>query len=147
VARAPGRRAVTGRPPPPRYRVVEKGRRLIVIDTRSGQPADGGRGEPRDRTRLGPERIAFDGRAVLTTRPLYDDKAPRRLLLDEATARWLEAAKSLAIGAVMAMIVLVLFAPVLASVPVIATLALLNPKVRALLRVPVTAWLDQFDAG
>lgn len=147
MARTPGRR-VTTQPPPSRYRVVEQGRRLVVIDTQTGRPAVSGH-DPApapDTTPLGPERIAFDGRAVLVTRPFYDDKAPRRLILDEGTARWLENARSLGIGAAVLAVVATVFTPALLAVLVFAAIALVNPKTRAAARKPITAWLDRYDA-
>jgi len=146
MARAPGRR-VTSQPPPSRYRVVEQGRRLVVIDTRTGTSADRGRdvAPTGAKTPLGPERIAFDGRAVLVTRPFYDDKAPRRLVLDEGAARWLENARSLGIGAAVLAVVAAIFVPPIIAVLVIGAIALANPETRAALRKPITAWLDRYD--
>ncbi|WP_394654333.1 hypothetical protein [uncultured Sphingomonas sp.] len=137
---------MTSQPPPSRYRVVEQGRRLVVIDTRTGAPADQGRDvAPMEKAGLGPERIAFDGRAVLVTRPFYDDKAPRRLVLDEGAARWLENARSLGIGTAVLTVVAAIFAPSIIAVAVIGAVALANPKTRAGLRKPITAWLDRYD--
>lgn len=138
---------MTSQPPPSRYRVVEQGRRLVVIDTHTGRPAAQTRdaAPATDTAPLGPERIAFDGRAVLVTRAFYDDKAPRRLILDEGTARWLETARSLGVGAAVLAIVAAVFLPALLAVLVFTAIALANPKTRAAVRKPVTAWLDRYD--
>ena len=145
MARPPDRR-MTSQPPPSRYRVVEQGRRLVVIDTRAGESAIRDRAPAvQDAAPLGPERIAFDGRAVLVTRPIYDDKAPRRLVLDEGTARWLENARSIAIGVAVLAVVAAIFVPSIIAVLVIGSVALANPKTRAGLRKPITAWLDRYD--
>lgn len=135
-------------PPPSRYRVVEKGRRLVVIDTQTGEPpARAGRDAASDVTPLGPERIAFDGRSVLVTRRFYDDKAPRRLTLDEGTTRWLEGARSLAIGGAVLGIVLLIFLPWLAFGAVPIAVLLLRPQGRAALRALATRWLDRYEAS
>jgi len=139
---------VTTRPPPPsRYRVVEKGRRLVVIDTRTGEaPTRVGRDAVKDLP-LGPERIAFDGRSVLVTRRFYDDKAPRRLTLDEGATRWLEGARSLAIGGAVLAVVLLIFLPWLALVVIPVAALLLRRQGRAALRALATRWLDRYDAS
>jgi hypothetical protein len=138
---------MTSQPPPSRYRVVEQGRRLVVIDIRSGEPAGRRRDVAPSDTKppLGPERIAFDGRAVLVTRPFYDDKAPRRLVLADAAARWLENARSLAIGAAVTAVVLTIVLPSLAAIFVIGAVALANGRTRATIRSQITAWLDRYD--
>lgn len=139
---------MTSQPPPSRYRVVEQGRRLVVIDTRTGTSADRGRdvAPTGAKTPLGPERIAFDGRAVLVTRPFYDDKAPRRLVLDEGAARWLENARSLGIGAAVLAVVAAILIPQIVPIGLIAIVAVVNGKSRARLRAGLTAWLDRFDS-
>ncbi|MFD1789649.1 hypothetical protein ACFSC3_19005 [Sphingomonas floccifaciens] len=136
---------MTSQPPPSRYRVVEEGRRLVVIDTRTGESATRGRDALPERVPLGPERIAFDGRAVLVTRPFYDDKGPRRLVLDEGTAAWLENARSLAIGGVVLAVVLTIFIPSLMALFVIGAVALANGRTRATLRSYATSWLDRYE--
>lgn len=103
----PPRRTVS-EPPPSRYKVVERGRRLVVIDTRSGREASSARSP--DRTHapgegLDPVDRMLDrvtgavvsaaprsvddrsGRPILKTSPLYDLKGPRRVILDEGTQR------------------------------------------------------------
>lgn len=136
---------MTSQPPPARYRVVEKGRRLIVMDTRTDQPATRDRGPVPEKAPLGPERIAFDGRAVLVTRPFYDDRAPRRLVLDDGAATVLERARSIAIVATVTAVVVAMLVPA-ATVVLFAALAVVGSKRgRAALRAPITAWLDRFD--
>ncbi len=63
--------------PPTRFRVIERGRRLVVIDTRAAGPVAG----------AGPQRTRFDGGGEVVTAALYDDKAPRTLRLDAARLR------------------------------------------------------------
>ena len=145
MARPPGRDRVTSGPPPSRYRVVEQDRRLVVIDTLTDESATRDRGPVSQKAPLGPERIAFDGRAVLVTRPFYDDKAPRRLMLDDATATVAENARSIAIGAVAAAVAVAILMPA-ATVVLVAALAIVGSKSgRAALRAPITAWLDRYD--
>lgn len=85
--------------PPSRFRVVERGRRLEVIDRRSGERVGSRVPVPmeeqttrRSRPWL-PRQVRFDGGAELTTHPLYDEKAPRTIQLDPGSAaliRWVE---------------------------------------------------------
>ena len=80
--------------PPSRYRVVERGRRLEVIDTRAGvpavqRPANAEPAAPRPATGLSrhwPHRTRFDGTAEVMTHRLYDAKAPRTIALDPVLA-------------------------------------------------------------
>jgi hypothetical protein len=152
-------------PPPSRYKVVERGRRLEVIDTRTGEPASrsiplpragGTRGEigraPRDLT--GPPASPASARGatgesagidtdVFVTRSWFDDKAPRPIRMNFANRQRL---LNLRWGAAIAVALLValsfLFWP-LAIMLVIALAA--GPKLRAQLRAASTSWLDGFD--
>ena len=117
--------------PPSRYRVVERGRRLEVIDTLSGEAA-----APAGRSPI-------DARTLVTHR-LYDDKAPRSLRLDEGSAAEIGRAKLIAGGVVVAIVVVALAMPWLLIVPAIA---LFQPKVRGQLRAGITRWLDRYDPG
>ncbi|UIJ45658.1 hypothetical protein LZK98_01460 [Sphingomonas cannabina] len=99
--------------PSSRYKVVERGRRLVVIDTRTGREATAA--PPPDRTSASDKRGSAEGldpvdrmlgrvagavinaaprsvddrsgRPILKTSPLYDLKGPRRVILDENTQR------------------------------------------------------------
>lgn len=152
--------------PPSRYRVVERGRRLVVLDTHNGNapvaptpraldalakerpralaaarrpgpsPAD-----PRPR-REAAARPIRSGAAdpVLATQPWFDDKAPRRILLEDR--------KLGAMGLVVAVaLTLVVIAIVSIGWPVLLVLGGLafTPSVRKGLRRAVTRYLD--DAG
>ncbi|WP_326523244.1 hypothetical protein [Sphingomonas sp.] len=137
---------MTMQPPPSRYRVVEKGRRLVVIDTHTGQPAARrpAKASPESKpAALGPERIAFDGRSTLVTRAFYDDKAPRTLTLDDGATGMIEKLRSAAIGAAVFYAVLVVFFPWLLLLPIV----LLHGEVRRRIRAATTEWLDRYDAG
>lgn len=150
LARTPGIAAVTAGPPPSRYRVVEKDRRLVVIDTLTGEVAARGRDAVKQTTAaapLGPERIAFDGRAVLVTRPFYDRKAPRRLVLDEGTTRRLELARSAGVALAVVTIVAIVFLPSIAFMLLVLAIALANGRTRDGARGAVTTWLDRFDTA
>lgn len=139
---------MTTQPPPSRYRVVEKGRRLVVIDTLTGEPATSGAkngattpvATPLIPAR--PERTAFDGRSRLVTHPIYDDRGPRALDLDEGATLLINGVRVCLIGGAIMLVIAAIFLPWLIIVPVI----LLNPKTRAAIRAPVTAWLDRYDA-
>ncbi|WP_156818694.1 hypothetical protein [Sphingomonas sp. Mn802worker] len=103
--------------PPTRFRVVERGRRLEVIDTASGKPVAGssrfaGSASSLDAARVDtplmldqvvrpavprtsaqrkpgglPRATRFDGTVSFTTRAFYDDRAPRVVTLDPARAK------------------------------------------------------------
>lgn len=135
---------MTTQPPPPRYRVVEQGRRLVVIDTLTGTPAARPAPDaaaPVPKLPRAPEPTDFGGRSTLVTHPLYDDRAPRTLELDEAATQTVATLRMVALGAAVAFAIGVVFAPWLIMVPI----ALVNPRTRAALRAPVTRWLDRFD--
>jgi len=122
--------------PPSRYRIVERDRRLVVIDTwQDGtQPPDTPQ-HPNSPFR----RIAFDGRATLTTHALYDSKGPRTIMLDPGSAATLKGIRIALILAVPAIAIAAWFAPIL----IVAPIVLLQRGARARLRAAATAWLDR----
>lgn len=131
--------------PPSRYRVIERDRRLVVIDTEGAGPV-GTVPHPTasaERWLLAPEAAGFDGRATLTTHPLYDDRGPRTLTLDPGGAQLVSIARTALIGAAVAFAALAVFFPWLLVLP----FALLNPRTRAPVRARVTQWLDLYDTG
>lgn len=141
--------------PPSRYKVVERDRRLVVIDTLTGKPASGPGpvapsdcAPPPDRPIAEGEPRRIDDRSgaqILTTSPLYDLKAPRRIVMGDrfnekigaAIGGWL-------IGLFVAFVIAFLFFPWLLLVPVAL---LLQPKVRAAIRIWITARLDDVQAS
>lgn len=140
--------------PPSRYKVVERGRRLVVIDTRTGQPvthdhprtADAGAPPSSPAAPIQqstqPKIDDRSGSAVFTTSPIYDLKGPRRIVMnDAASGRMGKAAGGWITAAVLFVIAAFLF-PFLWVLPVFA---LFQPKVRAKLREAVTARLDEMD--
>lgn len=129
-------------PPRSRYRVVERGRRLEVIDTQrpgaSAPPADPQR--PPLLAKL-PRRTAFDGSARLTTASFYDDKAPRTIALDPTSAtivRWT------GIGAIILVIAYIAAACVwpwlFAAIPLF-----IDKRMREPMRRAATRWLDRVE--
>jgi len=119
--------------PPPRWKVVERGRRLEVIDTRAGPErpaarAAGGRpGLPR--------KLRFDGTLGWTTHPFYDDRGPRAVVLDGGPARW--------IGGVTAGIGVALIAvAVLFGLPAIVVIAAILGSSAKQIRGWITRRLD-----
>ncbi len=137
--------------PPGRYKVVERGRRLVVIDTQTGQPAtrEARPAPPSLVSRpLGMERESprpiddKSGHAVLTTSRLYDLKGPRRIVISEAaTARMNRNIGGIAVG-LIAFAILAIFFPLLLLLPVAL---LFQPKARAAFRTWMTARLDEAD--
>lgn len=139
--------------PPGRYKVVERGRRLVVIDTRTGRPATRGTEPvPSSAPNAFPSVIereaspAIDdrsGHAVLTTSRLYDLKGPRRIVIsDAASNRLSRGLGGIAIVLFVFAVVATLLLPWLWLLPV---LLLVQPKARAAFRNWVTARLDEAD--
>lgn len=140
--------------PPSRYKVVEKGRRLVVVDTYSGAMVTGAHPSLDGRERVTrpaarapdrpaptpPRKQATAPTGTITTRPWYDDKAPRTLEIPESASNtWLIVA---AILAACALVVWYLFG--FFGLFVIGFF-LLQTGLRKGLRKAVTGWLDQFD--
>lgn len=129
--------------PPSRYRVVERGRRLEVIDTRRADALNPPSG-PRQRAPITaslPRRTAFDGSAQLTTSAFYDDKAPRTIALDPASATIVRWAYVAAVALAAAFVIAVVLAPwLLAVIPVV-----IDKRARKPLRARITRWLDTVE--
>lgn len=138
--------------PTSRYRVIEKDRRLFVIDTW----ADGGRPEhapispasgaspipPAAPPKLAlPKQTRFDGSAEVTTHRFYDDRAPRTIKLDAASMRTLGRVKLGMVVASFAFVLVVIDNPWFIAAPFV----LLNPAIRKGVRKAVTAWLDRIE--
>jgi hypothetical protein len=139
--------------PPTRYRVVERGRRLVVIDTLTGQPAtrelavhESKAVAPATRPVEASAPSAVDdrsGHAVLTTSRFYDLKAPRRIVMTPAfNERFGKAARGWLIAIVVIGTVATLFFPMLW---LLVAVALIQPKLRGGLRSWITARLDEAD--
>lgn len=139
--------------PPPRYRVVEEGRRLSVVDTW----AEGSRPTPThtsapeaDRPRSlrallpqAPIATKFDGSARLATHRFYDQKGPRTIDLDPVSAAIVGRVQLGAIVAALAFVLLVIAAPWAFALPF-----LLGQKaVREPVRGWITRWLDGVERG
>lgn len=134
------------RPPPSRYKVVERGRRLEVIDTwaaHSATPAPAER--PRDRADRAPRAVAAaDVRDTLfTTRRWYDDKAPRAIRESYANkARLRKAGQIASFTIAVAFALALLFAP---ATLIVLALLLVPEESRRRLRAAATRWIDSFD--
>jgi len=101
--------------PPSRYRVVERGRRLEVIDTRTE-----GAGQTRREVLRGlPNKTRFDGTREWTTQRWYDANGPRRVRLEPVGVQMLG-------YGVIAAVVAIVAAVVLAGVGVLVGLAVLG---------------------
>ncbi|MGN6279060.1 MAG: hypothetical protein ACTHM8_10115 [Sphingomonas sp.] len=121
--------------PPPRQRVIERGGRLVVIDSGAQTPM-------RRETTGGPtfRQTAFDGRGILTTRTWYDAKGPRRLAVDPTTGRIARLAPIVAGVALLALAgLLVAFPYALVAIP-----AFVRPKPWKALKARITGYLDRF---
>lgn len=129
--------------------MVERDRRLVVIDTTTGQtaqrdrsPIDPGADPPR---RWLPSQTRFDGTAELTTHPWYDDRGPRTLRLAPDGVLTLGRLKLVAAVIAFMLIVFALTSPWL-LLPLAFVIG--NAAVRRHLRAGVTRWLDRIaDAG
>lgn len=152
------------RPPPTRYKIVERGRRLEVIDTWSGERvsspspcplAGGSRSDDlRDRRpddlsappastktpRAGTAGLDSD---TFVTRGWYDDKAPRTIRLNFVNRARLT---NLRYGFAVAIALLVVLAFWFWPFALILVFAVtVNPKLRTQLRASITKWIDGFD--
>lgn len=127
-------------PPPSRYRVVERGRRLEVIDTRVTGAVPGG--QPMREARRPRREGGID--SSFTTARFYDDKAPRRIAFDAAARDRLGRLRLVAMIAAMAWVMLAVWQPWVALAP-LAILASNGP--RRTTRQRLTRWLDRYEQG
>jgi hypothetical protein len=124
------------KPPPTRYKVVERGRRLVVIDTRTNAPVSG-HAQP---VRQAPAGV--DDGSVFTTRPWYDEKAPRTVRLNYATRQRIKNVRfAIAVAAAVFVVLLFLFWPF----SLVLAVLLAQPKLHKQARGAVTRWIDGFD--
>lgn len=139
--------------PPGRYKVVERGRRLVVIDTRTGQPATRAPAPvaptaprpPATPVEKTASRTIDDssGAAILRTTRLYDLKGPREIVMTpEFSDRLGRAIGGWLIAFFIFATVATLFFHWLWLLPV---LLLFQPKARAAFRNWMTARLDEAD--
>jgi len=138
--------------PPPRYRVVERGRRLEVIDTWANTrpaaqaiPEPGAR--PRDLAAPPPSSGAAAaarklGKTSFRTQAWYDDKGPRELLLDTGGERQIDIARN---GLALALVILVLAGIFWWWFLVPVFFFLFSKQGRTAARAAVTRWLDRLD--
>jgi hypothetical protein len=147
--------------PPSRYRVVERDRRLIVLDTHDGNrpvvrtpvpppPAQPRRDSLRPSRPITTDEAAQDlGKAmdairagnadpVFETQRWYDDKAPRRVRLRKQGGNGMGVA-------IIAILFVVMIGIVSFGWPllVVAAFLLLQPAARKAFRRSVTRWLDK----
>jgi hypothetical protein len=149
---------MTTQPPPSRYKVVERGRRLEVIDTRTGapvRPSGGGSPPPLDppRRRLLAPRMAPLGMAqgkggagidadTFVTKPFYDAKAPRTIRINFVTRKRLD---SVRFGGALVIALLVAFGFLFWPISIGVFGLLLSEKARAKLREASTRFVDTLD--
>ncbi|OYY64628.1 hypothetical protein [Sphingomonas sp. 28-62-11] len=137
-----------GQMPPPRYRIVERNRRLVVIDNWATVPRPLVAQSPitrPDRQISAPtppaklQKIAFDGRTSFTTHRLFDARGPRTIILDPGSASAINGVKIGGAVAAFALVVLAFISPVL----LLPLVVLLQRRVREQIRSAITAWLDR----
>ena len=135
--------------PQSRWRVVERDRRLEVIDSRTGERLAAPRAaEPPSLPPAGKQKrlplvrqTRFDGGGELTTHRLYDSKAPRTIQLDVGSAEMIKRAQLGLAFLVVTFVVVALSWPYLLIV-----LALpMRREVRGPIRRWTTAWLDRVE--
>ncbi len=133
--------------PPSRYRVVERGRRLEVIDIARGEPVRSTPATPKAVMRepdrgpiaaLLPRKLSFDGTAELRTRRFYDANGPRTIRLVPTRAARVNAAILAAVAAVLIFVVAAILWPLLLTGPLLVHFAGIGP----MLRKRATKWLD-----
>jgi hypothetical protein len=151
---------MTTQPPPSRYKVVERGRRLEVIDTRTGVPVRsfGGTAPPvvekpsRRRWNFSPHTPPLGvgrGRGgagidadTFVTKPFYDEKAPRTIRINYVTRKRLDGVR---FGGAIAIALLVAFAFLFWPLALGVVGFLLSDKVRQRLRAASTRFVDTLD--
>ncbi|MFN3774518.1 hypothetical protein BSZ14_10515 [Sphingomonas sp. Sph1(2015)] len=135
--------------PPSRFRVVERGRRLEVIDTQAGRtppahrtqgprPMDGGK--PRF---MLPEKMRFDGGGSWATDSFYDAKGPRTVTLDTGAMQKLRYAGAGLVALVILWALLGFAIPILWGAPML----LINPKMRETIRDQTTRFIDGLESA
>ncbi len=135
-----------GQPPPPRYRIYERNRRLVVIDQwaqgsgRVRSPVTFAGSPPTNPAPVGKlDRIAFDGRTSFTTHSFFDAKGPRTIILDPGSASTIVGVKVGVTVATFALVVIAFIAPFL----LVVLFVLIDRRVREQIRSGATAWLDR----
>ena len=139
--------------PATRYKVVERGRRLEVIDTWNGNmpvrqfhdpaaPAARSNNAGAAVESMRAARVDQQGRTVLNTAAWYDARGPRTITLSERGEANLQALRVFAVFALLvAALAAYLFWPLLLVLPFI----LINGETRKSLRRGATKLLDGLD--
>jgi hypothetical protein len=139
--------------PPTRYRVVERGRRLEVIDSWAGGRPNRAPAPSATRftssTTAPARRIAAAvaggtrdarGQLILTTASWYDARGPRRVVLDGVAQTWL--GNGLAALVVAVVLLWVLGGLAVAAMPAVVAVALVLSG-----KATITRWIDRLAAG
>jgi len=130
------------KPPATRYRVVERGRRLVVIDTQTGAPVSQHGDPARPSAPVQRSPAGVDDGSVFTTQRWYDDKAPRTVRLNYASRQQIKNIRfSIAIAVAVSVILGFLFWPVL----IVLAVLLAQPKLHKQARAAITGWIDGLD--
>lgn len=150
--------------PPSRYRVVEQGRRLVVIDTLAGEPVrpvpasmpempgetrrrmEAPRPQSRAVSRARPEpsgRYAGGGEVVsFVTAPWFDNEGPRTIQVSK------NGQTQIGVAVVVAVVIAVVLA-ILFSWALVFPIAFLlfHAKTRVALRSAATTWITALDSS
>jgi hypothetical protein len=134
--------------PPSRWRVVERNRRLEVVDTHTGkrvatprvaEPPVPGRNAKSNLPLL--RRTRFDGGGELTTHRLFDEKAPRTIALDAGSASVVSRVQLGLLFAAMIGLAAIALWPWLLALLVLP----FRQEIRRPFRRRITAWLDRVE--
>lgn len=135
--------------PPGRWRVVERDRRLEVIDTWTGErlaspriaePPPSGHASRWPRLRM-LRQTRFDGGGEMTTHRLYDTKAPRTIRLDPGSAAMVGQVQVGLVAAALLFVAAVVAWPWLLALSILP----LRAEVRRPVRRWITNWLDRVE--
>ncbi|WP_157134518.1 hypothetical protein [Sphingomonas sp. PAMC 26605] len=140
------------KPPPPRYKIVERGGRLHTIDTWAEQPPAAPlqrRADPiAPGDALGAPLVAAlfrvrdaDGRRLLTTSPNWDRKGPRVIALLPPGERRIAALGLLSIGVTLVLLLVALI-DLDMLMPICVVAVVLAGAVSSSRTSMVTSWLD-----
>lgn len=143
------------KPPPPRYKIIERDGRLLTIDTWAKQvpvaPPQRRSGPIAPGDAIGAPLVAAlfrvrdaQGRRLLTTSPNWDRKGPRVIALSEAGEARIAALGLLSIGVALVLLLVALIDPDW-LLPIVVVATVLAGAVSSSRTGVVTRWLDSLE--